>query len=344
MSNAAKLRAVAGLALLVLAGVATGSGPARGAGEFTPLHEAAILGDAAKVRALLAGGADANARGEEGVTPLHFAAARKMLPALLEVYAKGSGDRLPAIVRDGTGDSAAPIRALLAAGAKVNARAENEWTPLHVAAVSGDTAAVRSLLGGGANVKARAEGETTPLHFAAISGDDAAIRALLAGGADANARAEGGFTPLHLLAMKKMLLAALQADAEGGRDELLRDIARSFGVASEADRAVFAAALGLGAGNPTGAFRALLGGGANVNVRAEGEITPLHFAAVSGDATAVKALLDAGGNPNAVSYGCGPMDMARLRMESTESSILPFRESIAALQAAGARPRGGCKL
>ena len=69
----------------------------------------------------------------------------------------------------------------------------------------------------------------------------------------------------------------------------------------------------------------------------------MHTAAPLGNAGSAEAPLDAGGNPNAVAFGCGPMDMARLRMKATERSIALFREAVEHLRAAGAQPRNGCK-
>ena len=270
------------------------------------------------VRALLAGGADVNARAKDGFTPLHVAAA--------------SGD-------------AAAIRALLAGGADVDARAKDESTPLHQAARFGKMASIRALLAGGADADARTKDGLTPLHFATMSGDAATIHALLASGADINARSEDGATPLHAAAMRKLILSALEADAKGSRDKLLRTFGMAgFDALAETDREMFAAILKSGADDRADTVRTLLAGGANVNARDDGRVTPLHYAALSGDAAAVKALLDAGGDPNAVAFGCGPVDVARRRMENTETSIAPFRDSIAALRAAGARPRKGCRL
>ena len=336
MKELGRFCGAAGLAMLVLAACAadraTKPDPSYGAPrEVTPLHEAARDGHAGIVRALLADGAEVDARAEGEVTPLHLAA---------------------------TLGHTATSRALIEGGANVNARAEGKTTPLHYAATFGHTATVRALIEGGANVNARAEGKATPLHSATAAGmylalrdadtkvdtdvhewmarfedlakmpgfnpldktfvrtrmaDTAAlidtglisagnqtetIRALLAGGADVYARAEGKFAPLHYAAM--------------------------FG--------------------DSVAVRALIEGGANVNARAEGKLTPLHYAALLGNAGAIEALLEAGGNPNAVAFGCGPMDVARLRMKATERSIAPFREAVEHLRAAGAQPRKGCKL
>ena len=83
------------------------------------------------------------------------------------------------------------VRALLADGAEVDARAEGEATPLHLAATLGHTATSRALIEGGANVNARAEGKATPLHYAALLGNAGAIEALLEAGGNPNAVAFG---------------------------------------------------------------------------------------------------------------------------------------------------------
>ena len=311
MKELGRFCATAGLAMLVLAACAA---------DPTPLHKAAVSGDVEAARALLADGAEVNARAKGKVTPLHLAA----------IFG-----------------NTATVRALIEGGAIANARDENKLTPLHGAAQAGNAATVRSLIEGGAIVNARDENKLTPLHYAtaagiylALKGVDvekaevrelmtrieetfgsnslntfdlsemtamanligtvhraATIRALLAGGADVNARAEGKFAPLHF--------AAMYGDSVAGR--------------------------------------ALIEGGADVHAHAEGKLTPLHVAALLGNAGAIEVLLEAGGNPNAVASGCGPMDIARLRMKATERSIAPFREAVERLLAAGAQPRNGCK-
>lgn len=253
-------------------------------------------------------------------------------------------------------------------------------TPLHKAAVSGDVEAVRSLLAGGANVNARAEDKVTPLHFAAMISDAATVRVLLAGGADVHARAEGKLTPLHYATAAGIYLALKGVDVEkaevhelmtrieeiSGSNSLntfdLSEMAAMANLIGTVHRAATIRALLAGSADVNArakhkltplhyaamyddivAVHALIEGGADVHAHAEGKLTPLHFAALLGNAGAIEVLLEAGGNPNAVAFGCGPMDMARLRMKATERSIALFREAVEHLRAAGAQPRNGCK-
>ena len=355
MGKPMNLRVATGLAILLLAGCLTSGGPVRDANaQTTPLHEAAMSGDAAAIRTLLAGGADVNMRAKDGVTPLHAAAASGhffTIEALLadgaDVNAQDDDGSTPLHQAVMFGEMAS-IQALLADGADVNAKDDKGSTPLHVAAASGDVTAIRALLTGGAAVNARNENGRTPLHSAAIWNRAAIIPTLLAGGANVNARARNGVTPLHAAAARKTIRAALEADAKGGHDELLRafSVTESFGLDTldETEREMVAAFLRDADDDRADTVRALLADGANVNARAKGEATPLHYAALSGDAAAVEALLNVVSDPNAVAFGCSPMDVAQRRMESTETSISPFRDSIEALRAAGGRPLEGCKL
>jgi ankyrin repeat protein len=133
--------------------------------------DAAMRGDLATVRKLIAQGADVNGGEGDGMTALHWAAEH--------------------------GDSAM-ADALLKAHANVKAVTHiGSYTPLHVASKSGSPAVVRELIKAGSDVNAATTGGSTPLHFAASSGNPDALSALLDAGANANARElEWGQTPL----------------------------------------------------------------------------------------------------------------------------------------------------
>jgi uncharacterized protein len=119
-----------------------------------PVADAAMRGDAAKVRLLLRQGADVNAAQGDGMTALHWAAFR--------------GDV------DGT-------RMLISAGGRLEAMTRNgNYTPLHLAAKAGNLPVVRALLDAGANANAKTtSGGASPLHLAAAQGSAEVVNALL---------------------------------------------------------------------------------------------------------------------------------------------------------------------
>jgi ankyrin repeat protein len=119
-----------------------------------PVADAAMRGDAAKVRLLLKQGADVNAAQGDGMTALHWSAFR--------------GDV------DGT-------RMLISAGGRLEAVTRNgNYTPLHLAAKAGNLPVVRALLDAGANANAKTtSGGASPLHLAAAQGSADVVNALL---------------------------------------------------------------------------------------------------------------------------------------------------------------------
>lgn len=144
------------------------------------LHCAARTGDCVAAQALIAKGANVNARGKDGVPPLRLAAA----------YSKNMTELL------------------IAKGADVNAADNRGLTPLHAAAATGQVDCAQILIDNGADVNVRDSRSacTTPLHLAvSAEGDTAKILArtfvakiLIDHGADVNAKdTKQGWTPLH---------------------------------------------------------------------------------------------------------------------------------------------------
>ena len=92
---------------------------------------------------------------------------------------------------------------LLKAGANVNAKTDSGWTALHLAAENGLEDLTRQLLTLGANVHAKdLVNNESALHYAVYYGEAAIVKLLLDAGADPNARGYGKYTPLSL-AMKQ---------------------------------------------------------------------------------------------------------------------------------------------
>jgi ankyrin repeat protein len=158
----------------------------------SPIADAAMRGDVATVRALIAKRLDVNAPQGDGMTALHWAADR--------------------------GDSAMAAE-LLRAKASVKPRTRiGAYTPLHIAARTGNPAVVRALLSAGSDVKATTTSGATALHFAAAAGNADVVKALLAKGADPNAReSTWGQTPL-IFAAEYGPAAAIQVLMKHGAD------------------------------------------------------------------------------------------------------------------------------
>ena len=162
----------------------------------SPVADAAMAGDMARVEALLADGADVSAPQGDGMTALHWAArslnaplARLLLEAGADVAASTRiGAYTPLHLASEVG-SADIVGLLLDAGARQTATTEEIGgaTPLHLAAGAGAAEAVRLLLEGGGEADARERrwGQT-PLMYAAARGREEAVRALLEGGANPN--------------------------------------------------------------------------------------------------------------------------------------------------------------
>ncbi len=138
----------------------------------TELFESALAGDLVRVRSLLQGGADCNARDDEGTTALMVAA---------------GGGRLDI------------VQALIESGANVNATDARGWTALMKAIYNYDLdrgfpEIVSALIGAGADIEAQIAYGTRPLMLAAGYGQAGVIDVLLAAGADVRAENEGGRT------------------------------------------------------------------------------------------------------------------------------------------------------
>ncbi|XP_047098732.1 serine/threonine-protein phosphatase 6 regulatory ankyrin repeat subunit A-like [Schistocerca piceifrons] len=147
------------------------------------------------------------APGEDGI-PAEVIKYNKSLPE------KEKNSRLIQAAKE---DAVTELQTLLAVGADVRARDEDEdrYTALHWAAGKGHENATRCLLEGGAEVDARTSGwQETPLYRAAYNGHEAVVRLLLEAGAEADARNKTKSTPLLAatekghVAVVRLLLAA----------------------------------------------------------------------------------------------------------------------------------------
>ena len=173
----------------------------------TPMHMAASGGKAFLIEMLIEAGADVEARGANGQTPLHSAAGgysesrlavEVLLRAGADVTASDDFGMTPLQSAARRNKNPEVLKLLLAAGAERNERTEDGRSLLHLAAESNESADVIGfLLANGSVVNARDIDGATPLHKAGANRNAAVVRALVAAGADLDARDRHGNTPLH---------------------------------------------------------------------------------------------------------------------------------------------------
>ena len=169
------------------------------------LFMAIYAGDEARVRALLAKGADANGKRGYGDTALHAACRDGHMLIVARLLAAGATVDQPNETDGSTPLHVAVQRGhsvvvahLLGAGAAVNrADATSSLTPLHVASKRGDAKVAALLLAGRATVDVGDAAGTTPLHYACAGGHVSVVAQLLAAGAPASPVNCQGDTPLH---------------------------------------------------------------------------------------------------------------------------------------------------
>jgi ankyrin repeat protein len=171
-------------------GAAASSDETDGHAADRPAAAAATAQQPCAVAALLHG-AD-----EDGRTPLHLAAQRS---------------------------AGGAVRALLDAGAAVDAGDRLRQTPLHLAAASNAVGTAQQLLDAGAPFDALDAAGASPLHLAASADAVAAVSLLLRRGADVLLRDEAGSPPLHRAAAANAAGAVAALLAEGCPPRLVDD-------------------------------------------------------------------------------------------------------------------------
>jgi ankyrin repeat protein len=290
---------------------------------------AAMRGDTAILRMLIAAGLDVNERDANGWTAVRFARsgqARRMsrgrgapadsnaIVAMLETAGASdvAGVRSDALFDAVLKKDSARVQAALAARANPNAPNERGVPPLAYAASGGHLGIVTMLIGAGAAVNSNPQNDATPLINAIEGGHVNIVKALLAAGARANQADRIRRTPLQVASNRnRPEIAALLLDAGApvdslalpyaalGGDTTLVRLLLAFGANPNAGRghALSEATRGCYRNDNTDVIRALLDGGADPKVH--GDYSALHRAAGLCEPEVVRLLLARGADPNA---------------------------------------------
>ncbi len=291
-------------------------------GELTPLHLAALCGDADTIRTLVQTGAELESQTNPDFSWREVA---NFGPRVIEVectYFDVGPSTQGATIMVGEltplqlstlacQNSASAV--LRKEGAQIDFRDANGMTPLHRAAHLGILSAVKKLVVAGSDIQARTPADELPitlaqesevreyllslqpyspsenyyrlyLHKAVSEGDSTKVQWLIAAGADVNERApESGQSPLHVAAdAGDAIVSTLLVEA--GANVAAMDYCENTPLH-----------LAVKHGH-LDAVRVLLSHGAPCDAKGMNWITPLHIAAEFCNIKAIDMLLDAGSN------------------------------------------------
>jgi ankyrin repeat protein len=161
----------------LLLGMGMGEVDTRNFDRHTALHIAAVNGKPEVCRILIEAGAELNCTVGRGSTPLHLAASAGHIEAC-------------------------HVLILACTATEVDTQDDFQNTALHRAAKKGHIDVCCMLIDdGGAEIEARAHQDFVPLHCAVLNGHTELCRVLVKYGANVNAEDDNGTTPLHITAM-----------------------------------------------------------------------------------------------------------------------------------------------
>lgn len=294
------------LCLAVAALCLVPDGTARSAApQSDEVYAAVRTNDLARVKTLVGSAADANAKDEQGDSPLLYSAAVGSADAMKYLLDKGADVN----VQNGFGSTAlmisatdiAKVRLLVEHGADVNRASKQGRTALFIAAMSDQSSEiVRYLVAKGANLKAKDAFGNTILTAAATGNDLNTIRIALDAGVDVNAAGPTGLTPLLLAAGYGNLEATKLLLGKGAKVNAVTLTAALFPIDDPKSGPVglhnFTPLLVAMPHASPALVQTLLDAGADVNAKDSRNMTPLMFAVATNhqNPAVIRMLIDRG--------------------------------------------------
>jgi len=164
-----------------------------GSGD-TPLHTAARAGYTDIVDLLIDKGANVTAKNAKGQTPLDIALRQNQKDITAMITAQGA--EVSSIHMAAKLGDQAKVKAFLDQGVDINAKDDNEYTPLFHAIREEHESLISFLISRNADINAKDKWGYTPLYYAIWNEDANMVRLLVDKGADVNVRPDGDGTPL----------------------------------------------------------------------------------------------------------------------------------------------------
>ncbi|MEI6519780.1 MAG: ankyrin repeat domain-containing protein [bacterium] len=193
---------------------------------------------------------------------------------------------------------------------------DDDWTPLHYAAMEGRANAIQHLIDSGSDINVKDNDGETPLYYAIMNGHTDIAILLISNGADIIEKGNNGMTPLHEAAAwgNPVIVKLLVENGVKINDQ------DNFG------KTPLKHAVTKGHAN---VVKVLIDSGADVNMKNNDGWTPLYCAVVEGFTDIVKLLVDAGAEINTkISSGRTPLEYALWKGQEDIIEILEERVNI----------------
>ena len=220
---------------------------------MTPLLLATQHGQTAIVEALVQQGVDANKRLPNGLFPLYIAIQNNFSEMALLLL-----EKVPHLITNEKLDSGmtplhqaiefdlqAVALQLIAKGAKGDVKRKSDgYTPLHLAAASGQLEVLTAIVNSGISASLELESHQHALHLAAQNGHLDIVNTLLSLNVDVNTKDDAGNTPL-MCAIKSghadialRLAEVAKIDEQNARGQTVSSLALMYGLPEVADRLI----------------------------------------------------------------------------------------------------------